>query len=38
METYEKVLDMVDQLFVDNVIMGEVRDHHLNFAVTYYYC
>ena len=38
METYEKVLGMVDQLFIDNVIMGEVRYHPLNFAVSYYDC
>ena len=38
METYEKVLGMVDQLLIDNVIMGEVRDHHRNFAVAYYGC
>ena len=32
----EKVLGTVDQLLIDNAIMIEVRDHHLNLAVAYY--
>ena len=32
----EKVLGTVDQLLIDNAIMREVRDHHLNLAVAYY--
>ena len=35
METCEKVLDTVDQLLIDNAIIGEVRNHHCNLAVTY---
>ena len=30
MRTGEKVLGTVDQLWIDNAIMGEVRDHHHN--------
>ena len=36
MGTCVKVLGTVDQLFIDNAIMGEVRDHHLNSAVACY--
>ena len=35
METCEKVLDTVDQLLIDNAIIGEVRNHHCNLAVAY---
>ena len=28
MRTLEKKLGTVDQLLIDNAIMGEVRDHH----------
>ena len=36
MGTCEKVLGRVDQLLIDNAIMGEVREHHDNLAVAYY--
>ena len=36
MGTCEKVLGTVDQLLIDNEIMGEVRDHIRNLAVAYY--
>ena len=35
MGTSKKVLGAVDKLFLDNGIMGEVRDHHGNWAVAY---
>ena len=36
MGTCEKVLSTVDQLLIDNAIMGEVRDYHRNLAVAYF--
>ena len=36
MGTCENVLGTIDQLLIDNVIIGEVRDHHDNMAVAYY--
>ena len=36
MGTCEKVLGTVDQLLIDNAIMGEVRDYHRNLAVAYF--
>ena len=36
MGTCENVLGTVDQLLIDNVIIGEVRDHHDKMAVAYY--
>ena len=36
MGTCVKVLGTVDQLLIDNAIMGEVRDYHRNSAVACY--
>ena len=36
MGTCENVLGTVDQLIIDNAIMGEVKDYHRNLAVAYY--
>ena len=36
MGTCERVLGTIDQLLIDNTIMGEVRDHHRNLDVAYY--
>ena len=34
--TCEKVLATVDQLLIDNAVMGEIRDHHCNLTIAYY--
>ena len=36
MGSSEKVLGTVDQLLIDNAIMGEARVYHRNLAVAYY--
>ena len=36
MGTCEKALSTVDQLLIDNAVMGEVIDHHHSLAVAYY--
>ena len=36
MRTCKKVPGTVDQILIDNPIMGDVRDHHRNLTVTYY--
>ena len=36
--TCEKVLGTIDQLLIDNAIMGEVKEYHRNLTVSYYDC